>query len=100
MGQLGTRPLLRCQEKFLLSMPIPERISKLPYVVLPRVELLPTLTYSISACWTAGVVRATPSLGVATSSLTGWRASSKKGTGGLLARKRWILPEADFTFGP
>ncbi|HSB73006.1 MAG TPA: hypothetical protein VLT62_27085, partial [Candidatus Methylomirabilis sp.] len=32
----GTRPFFRCQEKFLLSMRSPVRISKSPYIVLPR----------------------------------------------------------------
>jgi len=32
----GTRPFLRCQGKILLSMPIPECISNLPYGVVPR----------------------------------------------------------------
>ena len=34
--QGGTRPVLRCQGKVLLSMPSPERISHLQYAVLPR----------------------------------------------------------------
>jgi hypothetical protein len=33
---MGAQPVFRCSEKFFLSMPIPERISKLPYVVTPR----------------------------------------------------------------
>jgi hypothetical protein len=32
----GTRPFLHSQDKSLLSMVIPERISKLPYAVHPR----------------------------------------------------------------
>jgi hypothetical protein len=32
----GTRPFLRCQDKSLLSMAIPQRISNLPSAVLPR----------------------------------------------------------------
>jgi hypothetical protein len=33
---MGDPPFLRCQEKFLLSISSPDRISQLPSVVLPR----------------------------------------------------------------
>ena len=45
---------------------------------------------AVSGLLRAGAVSAHPST----------RAPGEKGTGHLLARKRWILREAEFTFGP